>query len=89
MFCYHYFVKRAQIPYTYIKKFQCIRVPEGDTRFPEFKKRYASADWDVFIAHHFQPTEQDEIFKLKLHFQAWDAEFEIKPPDDESKKELF
>jgi len=86
---YHYFVKRMQVPYTYIKRFQCIRVPENDTRFSEFKKQYASADWNVSIEHNYVPSIQLEEYKLKLHFRQYDAEFEIKPPDDESKKELF
>jgi hypothetical protein len=83
---YHYFVKQSQIPYRYMKKFQCIRLAEGDKRIPEFTKLYASSGWNVFIEHPYQPTHDLEVYRLKMYFYQPDAEFELTTPEDDKKQ---
>lgn len=86
MFRYNYFIKRTQIPYTYINKFQCIRVPEGDRRIPLLTVKYFPFDWNMFIAYPFKPTEEEEIFQLRMKFQQWNCnEFEIIDINDNDK----
>jgi hypothetical protein len=85
---YQYFVKRVQVPYTWSRKFQCIRLPEGDKRIPELTDLYKRFGWCVFVPYQFKPTEADEIFQLKKYFRTWDDDFEIMDPD-EKPKEMF
>jgi len=82
MFRYHYFVKRTRIPYTTMGKLQCLRVPEGDKRIPSLTQAY---NLDMFIAYPYKPTEEEEIFQLKMKFQAWDSDVEITDDDKELK----
>lgn len=82
---YRYFVKQVPIPYTYMKQFQCLRVKDGDARIPELKAEYYPIGWNVNIPHVFQPTKEDEAFKLKMHFRAWESEFKIVRLDEGEK----
>lgn len=88
MYRYHYFVKRTPIPYRYMTKFHCIRLPEGDKRIPELIKQYAVSGWNVLITHPYQPSIELEEYKLRLYFQRYDDIFEIVDPEDDSKKEM-
>ena len=86
MFRYHYFIKKTLIPYTFIKKFQCIRVSEGDKHIPELTEKFKQIGWTHFISYPYKPTEEEEIFKLKLQFRAWDDAFEIESLDTKQMK---
>jgi hypothetical protein len=86
MYRYHYFVKQLPIPYPHPKKFQCIRIPEGDRRIPEFTVKYKPIGWTVFIAHQYEPCVQLEAYRLKMHLLQWDAEFEIQSPEEAEKQ---
>lgn len=85
MFRYHYFIKQVSVPYTYLKKFQCVRIPEGDKELTRFQTLYYPIGWDVFLAYQFAPSKEEEIFKLKLHFQAGNSEFEVQTLEDYKK----
>jgi hypothetical protein len=65
--------------YALVNKFQCIRVLEGNSY--NVDKSY---DWTVTIPYHFAPSEKEEIFNLKMHFQAhqWNQVFEIQDYDE-------
>jgi hypothetical protein len=81
MFNYHYFVKRTRIPYTTMGKLQCLRVPERDKRIPSLTQTYNPIGWNMFIAYPYKPSEEEEIFQLKMKFRAWESEVVI--VDDE------
>lgn len=83
MFRYHYFIRKIQVPYTFMKKIQCIRVPEGDTRIPKLTEKFKQIGW--FISYSYKPTKEEEIFKLKLQFQEWNDMVEIQSIDDAEK----
>jgi hypothetical protein len=86
MYRFHYFIKPTSSPAWYCKKFQCVRVPEGDPRIRTLGLDYGIGGWCIFIAHPFKPTLETEIFELQKKFQGWDSEFEICDIDDD--KEL-
>jgi hypothetical protein len=86
MYQYHYFCKKVPILYTRRSKFECIRVPEGSSRIPEFKKTYYSIGWNMFVAYRFKPTVDAEIFELRKKHINWDEDFEIKDMDDNNDK---
>lgn len=67
--------------YAVVNKFQCIRVPEGDARKP-----LCPVDCTMNIQYAYKPTEDDEIFQLRLKFQAhqWNDVFEIQDLDNEN-----
>lgn len=84
MFRYLYLIKKMHIPYTYMQKFQCIRVIEGDKRIPVLAEKYKPIGWSMYIAYSYKPTEQDEIFQIRQKFNQWNDEFEIEDPDNET-----
>ncbi len=86
MFRYHYFIKQTNLGALSFKKFQCIRIPEGDARIPEFTQTYYTSGLNLFIPYQFKPTVKDEIFQLQMKLRAWEAEFEIQDPQDEKSK---
>ena len=88
MLRYEYFVKRTYGYHSFVKKFQCIRLPEGDPRTAEYARLYYPIGWRVLIPYYFKPTQEDEIFQLKLKFIAWDADVEIIDPDTKPEKEM-
>ncbi len=85
MFRYHYFVKQVNIPYSYVKKFQCIRIPEGDSELPNFRDLYRPVGWDIVVTYPYAPSKDNEQFKLKATFRAWDCEFEIQSLEEHRK----
>ncbi len=58
-------------------KLQCLRVPEGDKRIPSLTQAYNLTGYGMFIAYPYKPTEEEEIFQLKMKFRAWDSDVEI------------
>lgn len=88
MFRYQYFVKQTNAGAWFFKKFQCVRVPEGDKRIPELTAFYKPIGNTVLIPYSFKPTEKEEAFQLKMKFQSWDAEIELVDAGTKEPKEL-
>ena len=55
--------------------------PEGDSRIPSLTQTYNPIGWNIFIAYPYKPDEQQEIFQLKMKFQAWESEVQIVDDD--------
>lgn len=73
---YRYFIKKVAYG-TYSYTYNCIRVPEHHVQIPELIEIYKPIGWNVLIQYPFHPSEQDEVFRLKQTFQAWDRDFTI------------
>lgn len=82
MFRYKYFI----ISNNYV----CIRVPEHEAHNDYFLKYLESSDWSIPIHYHYNPSKDEEIFKLKQYFKAnnWNDEFTIKTHDEYEKEKL-
>jgi hypothetical protein len=93
MYRFHYFVKRTvcrDAYYNVVNKFQCIRLPEGDARIPEFEEKYKPIGWNMVFTYTYKPKEEDEIFQLKQKFQAYQCYdvFEINDLSEPKKSQL-
>jgi hypothetical protein len=78
MFNYNYFIKTVPIPYNlYRKTFHCTRVPEGNIKVPFYTAKYFLIGWDMFIAYRSKPTEEQEIYELRLRHKNWHDDFKI------------
>jgi hypothetical protein len=93
MYKFYYFVKRTVGRDAYnnvLNKFQCIRLPAGDARIPEFEEKYKPLGWNMFVTYSYKPKEEDEIFQLKQRFQAynWSDVFEIEDLSEPKKSQL-
>jgi hypothetical protein len=82
MFRYQYFIRKTHIPYTFMKKFECLRVPEGDTRIPELTQKYEPIGWNTFVQYRYKPTKEEEEFQIKMKFRGWEEEVEITDIDE-------
>ena len=80
---FYYFCKQAGSRYS--GEFQCVRVPMSDPRIDELTKKYSPSGWYMFQSYAYKPSVEEEIFKIKMHFRAWEQTVIVEDPETAQK----